>query len=47
MGLEETNEPKEAWKERSSKLMGSMWRRKVKMDHNKPEVMQTKKVKGW
>ena len=37
---------KGAQKERSSKPMGSMWCRKVRMGHSKPEVMQAKKVKG-
>ena len=47
MGLEETNGPKGARKERSSKLIGSMWCRKVRMGHSKPEVMRAKKVRGW
>ena len=47
MGLEEVNEPKGAWRERSGKPMGSMWCRKMRMGHSKPEVMQAKKVRGW
>ena len=47
MDLEEANEPKGAWKERSSKPIGSMWCSKVRMGHSKPEVMQVKKVRGW
>ena len=47
MGFEEANGPKGARKERSSKPMGSMWYRKVKIGHSKPEVMQAKKVRGW
>ena len=47
MGLEEANGPKRAWREKNSKLMGSMWCRKVRMSHSKPEVMQAEKVRGW
>ena len=46
MDLKEANGPEGAWRERSSKLMGSMWCRKVRMGHSKPEVMQAKKVRG-
>ena len=47
MGLEETNGTRGAPRERSSKPMSSMWCRKVRMGHSKPEVIQTKKVRGW
>ena len=47
MGLEEAHGPKGARRERSSKPMDSMWYRKVRMDYNKPKVMQAKKVRGW
>ena len=47
MGLEEANGPKKARREKSSKPMGSMWCRKVRMGHSRPEVMQAKKVRGW
>ena len=47
MGLEEAHGPKGARRERSDKLIGSMWCRKVRMGHNKPEVMQAKKVRDW
>ena len=44
MGLEEANEPKGARRERRSKPMGKC--RKARMGHNRPEMMQAKKVKG-
>ena len=47
MGLEEVDGPRGARKERISKLMGSMWCRKVRIGHSKPEIIQTKKVRGW
>ena len=47
MDLEEANGPKEARRERSSKLIGSAWCSKVRMGHSKPETMQAKKVRGW
>ena len=46
MGLEEVDGPKGARKERISKLMGSMWCRKVRMGHSKLEVMKVKKVRA-
>ena len=42
MSLEEANGPKGAQKERSSKPMGSIWYRKVRMGHGRPKVMQVK-----
>ena len=36
MGLKEANGPKGDQRERSSKPMGSMWCRKVRIGHNRP-----------
>ena len=47
MGLEEANEPKGARRDSSSKPMGSMWCRKMRMDHIKPKIMQVKQVRGY
>ena len=46
MGLKEANGPKGDQRERSSKPMGSMWCRKVRIGHNRPEVLRVKKVRG-
>ena len=47
MGHEEVDGPKGARKERKNKLMDSMWCRKVRIGHSRPEVMKVKKVRGW
>ena len=47
MGSEEVDGPKEAWKKRRSKPMDSMWCRKMRMGHSRPEVMKVRKVRGW
>ena len=45
MGLEEVDRPKGARKERRSKPMSSMWRRKVRMGHNKARSNESKENK--
>ena len=45
MGLEEVDRPKGARKERRSKLMSSMWCRKVRMGHNKARSNESKENK--
>ena len=46
MGLKEVKGLKGARKERKKQTMGNIWCGKVRMGHDRPKVMKTKKVRG-